>query len=137
MATATDTSFAPTSQRQTTCPSRRAVLGCMAASAVATPVLTGVETVDPHPGWQRERAAVSALWSSGLPRQERLRLFDDIERLEALIATTPASTRGGVLVQLDLIAEWFEEGCFPVDECKAAFHNVRATLRQLPLEGWA
>lgn len=94
-------------------PTRRAMLGALAAgvlgSAAAPVVATGAP--DPHPAWEREALALQVRINAE-PGMEQDR-FDDLHEqwnaLQELIAETPAVTMAGLAAQLRLVKSGLEE----------------------------
>lgn len=133
MATATDTLTHVPSQ-----PSRRAVLGTLAAVPVAAvPAGALAQAEDPHVAWIVEWRTLHAfIETSGAEtaddiesRPEGRRMFE----LEDLIGRTPAATVAGIAAQAEILFEleatWEQEE----DEllATATVRNLHAALMQL------
>ena len=119
-------------------PTRRALLAGAAASPVlALPAVAYCAVIpaaepDPHPAWARQAEAVIArLNTRGLVDDEDApELCEEQNRLDGLIAHTPARTLAGVREQLALVARCIPHSVpGPIED--AALENALATLDRL------
>ena len=127
---------AGTSREQHTAPphSRRTILGRLASAAtiVALPAAALAAQPDPHPAWAREAEALIARGAVDreLSDEELDAIVDPLNRLENLIATTPAGTLAGAREQLVLVRRSLEHNEYDRME-RAALANAQATLERL------
>ena len=116
---------------------RRDLLGGLAGAAFSCAAVAGaagaaVVGEDPHHAWARDLERVMIEWKASPDHgDEASDLFaDERSRIELLILTTPAATKAGALVQLDLVRELLETfgGIFIDRREIAGLDHARATL---------
>ena len=109
-------------------PRREFLTACGGLALAAAPAAAEFAAEDPHLEWWREHEALGAS-TEGYDDEDFAALGQEqIELLES-IATTPATTIAGVLIQLRVVQIGLESGkaYFDVD----AMANAMATLEQL------
>lgn len=138
MAETTDTVAAPKAHQDA---DRRRVLLLMGAvgSALTNPAAASTVVADPHPAWLAEVYRLREVMTASPYDTTRIRVgpFDDMLRIETLIATTPATTLAGVVAQLRLVELNNEDGGSGDETQDAALSNVLASVERLAGEARA
>ena len=115
-------------------PTRRALLGTMAAAGIvgAAPAMAAGD-VDPHLAWERQASALLArVNAKPMSDAESDVIMDEVYEFEDLIGKTPTRTVAGAMVQLRLVRNYLDlaMGITSNGRDLAAMANAFATLER-------